>query len=73
MGGRVLEKVESEKYVGFIIHKSLKPSLLCAKASEKANQVLGQLAYAVTKETFLKIYTVYVRPHLEYKVCRKLA
>ena len=71
MGGRVLDKVESEKDVGVLIHKSLKPSLQCAKAAAKANQVLGQLARAVTyrdKETFLKLYTVYVRPHLEYAV-----
>ena len=71
MGGRVLEKVESEKDVGVLIHKSLKPSLQCAKAAAKANQVLGQLARAVTyrdKETFLKLFTVYVRPHLEYAV-----
>ena len=43
----------------------------CAKAAAKANQVLGQLARAVTyrdKQTFLKLYTVYVRPHLEYSV-----
>ena len=71
MGGRVLDKVESEKDVGVLVHKSLKPSLQCAKAAAKANQVLGQLARAVTyrdKQTFLKLFTVYVRPHLEYAV-----
>ena len=71
MGGRVLEKVVSEKDVGVLIHESLKPSMQVTKAAEKANQVLGQLARAVTyrdKETFLKLFTVYVRPHLEYAV-----
>ena len=71
MGGRALDKVESEKDVGVLVHKSLKPSLQCAKAAGKANQVLGQLARAVTyrdKQTFLKLFTVYVRPHLEYAV-----
>ena len=71
MEGRVLDKVESEKDVGVLVHKSLKPSLQCAKAAAKANQVLGQLARAVTyrdKQTFLKLYTVYVRPYLEYAV-----
>ena len=71
MGGRVLDKVDSEKDVGVLVHQSLKPSLQCAKAAAKANQVLGQLARAVTyrdKQTFLKLYTVYVRPHLEYAV-----
>jgi ribonuclease P/MRP protein subunit RPP40 len=71
MGGQVLEAVESEKDVGVMIHQSLKPSLQCARAAERANQVLGQLSRAVTyrdKLTFLKLYKVYVRPHLEYAV-----
>ena len=71
MGGQVLETVDSEKDVGVKIHQSLKPSLQCSIASEKANQVLGQLSRAVTyrdKQTFLKLYSVYVRPHLEYAV-----
>ena len=48
--------------MGVLVHQSLKPSLQCAKAAAKANQVLGQLARAVTyrdKQTFLKLYTVY--------------
>ena len=71
MDGRTLEEVDSEKDVGVVIHKSLKPSLQCAKAAAKANLVLGQLSRAVTyrdKETFIRLYTVYVRPHLEYAV-----
>ena len=71
MGGRVLESVDSEKDLGVVIHKSLKPSAQCTKAAGKANQVLGQLSRAVTyrdKTTFLKLYSVYVRPHLEYAV-----
>ena len=71
MGGQSLEAVESEKDVGVLIHKSLKPSLQCAKAATRANQVLGQLARAVgyrDKDTFLKLYCVYVRPHLEYAI-----
>ena len=53
------------------MHNSLKPSLQCSKAAEKANQVLGQLSRAVTyrdKQTFLKLYRTYVRPYLEYAV-----
>ena len=69
MGGRVLERVDSEKDLGVIVHKSLKPSAQCAKAAGKANQVLGQRSRAVRyKNTFLKLYSVYVRPHLEYDV-----
>ena len=71
MGGRVLEEVDFEKDVGVIIHKSLRPSMQCAKAAKKANSVLGQLSRAVSyrdKETFMNLYTTYVRPHLEYAV-----
>ena len=71
MGGQFLEAVESEKDVGVMVHQSLKPSLQCTRAAEKANQVLGQLSRGITyrdKQTFLKLYKVYVRPHLEYAV-----
>ena len=63
MGGEILEATDSEKDVGIHVHQSLKPSLQCAKASAKANQVLGQLSRAVgyrDKDTFLKLYCVYV-------------
>ena len=71
MGGRVLDVIDSEKDVGVTIHKSLKPSLQCARAATKANLVLGQLARAVTyrdRTTFIRLYQMYVRPHLEYAV-----
>ena len=71
MGGRVLDVVDSEKDVGVTIHKSLKPSLQCARTATKANLVLGQLARAVTyrdRTTFIRLYQMYVRPHLEYAV-----
>ena len=71
MEGRVLEGVESEKDVGVIVHQSLKPTMQCAKAAGRANAILGQLSRAVCyrdKDTFLKLYKVYVRPHLEYAV-----
>ena len=71
MGGNVLETVEFEKDVGVIVHQSLKPSMQCARAAARANAVLGQISRAVSyrdAKTFLKLYTVYVRPHLEYAV-----
>ena len=64
-----LETAHEEKDVGVIISESLKPSLQCAKAAKKANQVLGQLSRGLTyrdKFTFTKLYKVYVRPHLQY-------
>ena len=48
-----------------------KLSLQCARAAARANAVLGQISRAVSyrdAKTFLKLYTVYVRPHLEYAV-----
>ena len=71
MNGQVLEAVDSEKDVGILVHKSLKPSLQCAKASARANQFLGQLAWAVgyrDNDTFLKLYFLYVPPNLEYAI-----
>ena len=71
MGGAALEEVEYEKDVGVMVHKSLKPSMQCSKAAARANGILGQLSRAVTyrdRDTFLKLYRVYVRPHLEYAV-----
>ena len=71
MEGRVLEAVEFEKDVGVLVHQSLKPSMQCARAAARANGILGQLSRAVCyrdKDTFLKLYKVYVRPHLEYAV-----
>ena len=68
MGGEKLGTVASEKDIGINIHESLKPSLHCAMAAKKANSVLGQLARGITfrdKETFIPLYCMYVRPHLE--------
>jgi ribonuclease P/MRP protein subunit RPP40 len=69
LGGRTLEASKWEKDVGVIINDDLKPSLQCARAAAKANQVLGQIARGVSyrdKETMLRLYKTYVRPHLEY-------
>ena len=71
MGGGELEEVDFEKDVGVLIHRSLRPSMQCAKAAKKANSVLGQLTRAVSyrdKDTFISLYSTYVRPHLEYAV-----
>ena len=64
-----LETSEEEKDVGVMVSKTLKPSLQCAQAAKKANQVLGQMARSITyrdKYTFTRLYKVYVRPHLQY-------
>ena len=69
LGGMTLETSKYEKDVGVIINDDLKPSLQCARAAAKANQVLGQITRGVCyrdKDTMLKLYKTYVRPHLEY-------
>ena len=59
LGGRDLE---ASKWV--IVNEDLKPSLQCARAAAKANQVLGQISRGVTfrdKDTLLRLYKTYVR------------
>ena len=71
MGEVELASVEEEKDVGVIIHQTMKPSLQCGRASARAHQVLGQLTRGVVyrdKDTILRLYMVYMRPHLEYTV-----
>ena len=69
MGGHSLESSSQEKDLGILIEDNLKPSAQCAKAAAKANMVLGQLTRGCTwrdPDNLTKLYTVYVRPHLEY-------
>ena len=68
-GGGVLEVAKAEKDVGVMVTSDLKPSVQCAKVAKKANLVLGQLARGVTyrdKVTFIRLYQVFVLPHLCY-------
>ena len=69
MNGQEMEEVEVEKDVGVMVANNLKPSQQCSAAAGKANGVLGQVSRAVKyrdKRTFVQLYKVYVRPHLEY-------
>ena len=69
MGDKELSSSEFEKDIGVIIQRNLKPSMQCAKAAKTANAVLGQISRAVSyrdKNTFLRLFRTYVRPHLEY-------
>ena len=71
MDGAVLEEVAVEKDVGILVADSLRPSEQCSAAAARANGVLGQMSRAVQyrdKKTFIQLYKVYVRPHLEYCV-----
>ena len=69
--GTVLENATEEKDVGVWISNSLKPSVQCQKAANRANSILGQMSRAVSyrdRVTWIKLYKQYVRPHLEYCV-----
>ena len=71
MEGVRLEEVVVEKDVGVLVAENLRPSQQCSAAAGKANGVLGQISRAVKyrdKKTFVQLYKVYVRPHLEYCV-----
>lgn len=71
MGGQELQPSKFEKDIGVLIQPNLRSNLQCAKAAKTANAVLGQIARAVSyrdKETFLKLFRTYCRPHLEYCV-----
>ena len=66
--GTILSEATEEKDIGVIVHNSLKPSVQCAKAAKKANQVLGQMARSFhyrDRITWIHLYKLYVRPHLE--------
>ena len=54
-----------------MIHDSLKPSVQCTTAANRARTVLIQLSKAFhfrDKNVFIRLYARYVRPHLEFSV-----
>ena len=56
--------------LGSLFTKAKAQHAVC-RAEARANAVLGQISRAVSymyDKTFLKLYTVYVRPQLEYAV-----
>ena len=69
MGGQVLEETGEERDIGVTVSANLKPAAQCMKAAGTASVVLGQIARAFSyrdKNTFLRLYKQYVRPHLEF-------
>jgi ribonucleases P/MRP protein subunit RPP40 len=69
MSGTKLSEIEEEKDVGVVIHKSLKPARQCERAAAVATGVLMQLVKCFhyrDRNVFLRLYTQYVRPHLEF-------
>ena len=67
--GEPLEETVCEKDVGVWISSTLKPSAMVAATVKKANRVLGMLSRGTgwrDTHTWVKLYTVYCRPMLEY-------
>ena len=71
MEGQELGTAEVEKDLGILVTDNLKPSAQCAKATKKANGILGQIVRAFhfrTKAVLRKLFKAFVRPVLEYAV-----
>jgi Reverse transcriptase (RNA-dependent DNA polymerase)/Endonuclease-reverse transcriptase len=69
MEGVQLDDVTEERDIGITVTDNLKPAKQCAKAATTARAVLGQISRAFhfrDKNTFVKLYKTYVRPHLEF-------
>jgi hypothetical protein len=71
MNGNQLATTDNEKDLGIYVSSTAKPSFQCAQAAKKANQILGQIMRSFKcrdKDSIVKLYTSYVRPHLEYAI-----
>ena len=69
MNDCALSSVEEERDIGVLINKDLKPSRQCEEAVNRAKMVLGQLTRSFhirDRNVFLRLFTTYVRPHLEF-------
>ena len=66
---QIINKCNEEKDLGVVFDSNLSFDPHIRKIAAKANQVIGMVRRAfsfVDKDTFLKLYKAFVRPHLEY-------
>ena len=71
MKGDVLKETTEEVDIGVTVAANLKPGAQCRKAARTAQTVLAQLSRAFhfrDRNVFMRLYTTYVRPHLEFSV-----
>ena len=71
MNNQTLSEIDEEKDIGVTMHANLKPSVHCNQSAQKANGILSLISKAFhyrDKVTFINLYKLYVRPHLEFSV-----
>ncbi|KAK4822917.1 LOW QUALITY PROTEIN: hypothetical protein QYF61_023417, partial [Mycteria americana] len=71
LGEEWLESSPAERHLGVLVNSRLNMSQQRALAAKRANHILGCIKHSITsrsKEAISPLYSVLVRPHLEYCV-----
>ena len=66
-----ISKSNAEKDLGVLVSHDLRPRQQCISARNRANRVLGFIAWSVSNrspEVILRLYLSLVRPHLDYPI-----